>query len=198
MAEIERHPFEPFLPPDSKVLFLGSFPPQEKRWSIDFFYPNFINDFWRICGLLFFDDRNHFVIPGEKCFDKAGIIDFCKSQGIALFDMAAAVRRLKDNASDKYLEVAEPADIDAMLDRIPNCKALAATGQKAAELLAAHFRCELPSIGYFRSVISRGKEINFWRMPSTSRAYPLSLEKKAEVYRRLFDSLPASFSRRER
>ena len=74
MAEIEKHPFEPFLPLGAKVLFLGSFPPQKKRWSIDFFYPNFINDFWRICGLLFYDDRNHFILPGAKSFDKDRIM----------------------------------------------------------------------------------------------------------------------------
>ena len=28
--------------------------------------------------------------------------------------------------------------------------------------------------------------LRFWRMPSTSRAYPLPLEKKAEAYRKLF------------
>ena len=90
MAEIEKHPFEPFLPSGAKVLFLGSFPPQKKRWSIDFFYPNFINDFWRICGLLFYDDRNHFILPGAKSFDKDRIIEFCTLQGIALFDTATA------------------------------------------------------------------------------------------------------------
>ena len=29
---IETHPFEPFLPQGARILFLGSFPPQEKRW----------------------------------------------------------------------------------------------------------------------------------------------------------------------
>ena len=164
MAEIEKHPFEPFLPSGARVLFLGSFPPQIKRWSIDFFYPNFINDFWRICGLLFYDDRNHFILPGAKSFDKDRIIEFCTLQGIALFDTATAVRRLQDNASDKFLEVAEPTDIDALLDKIPDCED-------------------------YKTVNCCGRALRFWRMPSTSRAYPLSLEKKAEVYRRLFGSL---------
>ena len=189
MAEIEKHPFEPFLPSGARVLFLGSFPPQKKRWSIDFFYPNFINDFWRICGLLFYDDRNHFILQGAKSFDKDRIIEFCTLQGIALFDTATAVRRLQDNASDKFLEVAEPTDIDALLDKIPDCEAVAATGQKAAEILAGHFGCELPAIGDYKTVTCCGRALRFWRMPSTSRAYPLSLEKKTEVYRCLFGSL---------
>ena len=41
---VEYHPLVPFLPSNAKVLFLGSFPPQRKRWCMDFFYPNFIND----------------------------------------------------------------------------------------------------------------------------------------------------------
>ncbi|MBP5382531.1 MAG: uracil-DNA glycosylase family protein [Bacteroidales bacterium] len=189
MAETEKHPFEPFLPSGTRVLFLGSFPPQKKRWCIDFFYPNYINDFWRICGLLFYDDREHFILPGAKRFDKDRIIEFCKHQGIALFDTATAVRRLQDNASDKYLEITEPTDIAALLEKIPECESIAATGQKAAEILAGHFGCELPTIGDYKAVNYRGRELRFWRMPSTSRAYPLPLEKKAEVYRRLFASL---------
>lgn len=51
--EVEYHPLIPFLPEHAKVLFLGSFPPQRKRWCIDFYYPNFINDHWRIEGEVF-------------------------------------------------------------------------------------------------------------------------------------------------
>ena len=56
-GDIEYHPLKPFLPKNAKVLFLGSFPPQRKRWCIDFFYPNWINDHWRIEGEVFFGDK---------------------------------------------------------------------------------------------------------------------------------------------
>ena len=65
---VEYHPLRPFLPEHAKVLFLGSFPPQRKRWSMDFFYPNFINDHWRIEGQIFFGDKNHFVDLEAKRF----------------------------------------------------------------------------------------------------------------------------------
>ena len=45
---IEEHPLQPFLPTGARVLFLGSFPPPREKWSMEFFYPNFINDFWRV------------------------------------------------------------------------------------------------------------------------------------------------------
>jgi hypothetical protein len=40
LLNIEEHPLEPFLPVNAKLLMLGSFPPQKKRWSMEFFYPN--------------------------------------------------------------------------------------------------------------------------------------------------------------
>ena len=33
-----------------------------------FFYPNFINDMWRIFGLVFFADKTHFVDEPNKTF----------------------------------------------------------------------------------------------------------------------------------
>ena len=115
--QVERHPFEPFLPEGAKVLMLGSFPPQRKRWSMEFYYPNFINDFWRIIGIIFFDDKDWFVDAYAKRFKLQEIKEFCVEKGIAMFDTATAVRRLKDNASDKFLEVVEPTDIPALLRR---------------------------------------------------------------------------------
>ena len=59
---IEEHPLKPFLPANAKLLMLGSFPPQRKRWSMDFYYPNLQNDMWRIFGWIFFQDKEHFLI----------------------------------------------------------------------------------------------------------------------------------------
>ena len=187
----EKHPFEPFLPPEARMLFLGSFPPQPHRWSMPFYYPNWINDFWRILGLIFFEDKNHFCLPGEKRFDEAAVRAFCAQEGLAFYDTACEVRRLKDNASDAFLEVVTPTDIPALLRRIPNCKALITTGQKATEVVSATFGCEVPAVGESLQIeipdqVGNDRKVQFWRMPSTSRAYPLALEKKAEAYRRLF------------
>ncbi|MBQ3766637.1 MAG: uracil-DNA glycosylase family protein [Bacteroidales bacterium] len=189
VPEVEYHPFEPFLPEGAVVLFLGSFPPQPKRWCMEFYYPNWLNDFWRVCGLVFYGDRDHFVVAGEKRFDLPRIRVFCTGKGIALFDTATAVRRLKDNASDKFLEVVEPTDITALLGRIPSCSAVVTTGQKATDVLTDRYGCEAPAVGESVAIRIGGKELRFFRMPSTSRAYPLSLEKKAAAYRRLFVAL---------
>lgn len=184
----ERHPLEPFLPENARILVLGSFPPPKARWSMEFFYPNWINDYWRIQGFIFFNDKHHFEIKGEKRFCKESIIDFCNNKGFALYDTACEVIRLKKNASDKFLDVVTPTDIEALLNQIPHCTAIVTTGQKATDVIVNTFGCEEPAVGSYAKVTINGRALRFWRMPSTSRAYPLALEKKAEAYRAMLVS----------
>lgn len=184
---IETHPLKPFLPPHSKVLMLGTFPPQNHRWSIQFFYPNFTNDMWRIIGYLFFNDKLHFVDTPNKTYHLNEIIDFLNHTGIAIFDTATKVKRLKDNASDKFLEVVEPTDIKTLLDKIPECEAIITTGEKATSILQNCFDINItPKIGEFTTFHHKNRELRLYRMPSSSRAYPIKLEKKAEEYKKVF------------
>ena len=167
---------------------LGSFPPKENRWSMDFFYPNFNNDMWRIMGLVFYGDKDRFIADtgtgsGQvRRFDKEKIIRFCSSRGIALYDTVSKARRLNDNASDKFLETVEPVDIMALLDRIPECRTVIATGEKAAGIIASWLGCDVPKTGCFVDIEIDGKNIRFYRLPSSSRAYPMSIDRKAEAY----------------
>ena len=55
-------------------------------------YPNWINDFWRIMGLIHFGDKLHFCVPGEKRFDEAAIRQFCTEAGLAFYDTATEVQ----------------------------------------------------------------------------------------------------------
>ena len=166
-----------------------------------FYYPNWINDFWRIMGLIYFGDKNHFCIPTEKRFDEAAIRDFCSREGLAFYDTACEVRRLKDNASDAFLEAVTPTDIPALLAQIPDCRTLVTTGEKASSLAASAFGCDIPPVGGYIDVpaTSACRPLRFWRMPSTSRAYPLPLEKKADAYRPLLEGLRivSNFGRQE-
>lgn len=245
---IEPHPLTPFLPHDARLLMLGSFPPQQKRWSMTFYYPNWNNDMWRIVGLLFFNDRHYFECPGQKRFDKERLVAFLNQTGIGLYDTASAVRRLRDNASDKYLEVVTPTHIPTLLAQMPHCHAIVTTGEKATQTLCAPTATTPPPVGGsvtltidpkdypLNSPIPTGAEshafgasefsihkaaceasllvsnptsaeclevcsapispyqllprqVTLYRMPSSSRAYPLSLEKKAAAYRPMFEAL---------
>ena len=181
---IEHHPLQPFLPSNAKVLFLGSFPPPKKRWCMDFFYPNYINDHWRIEGEIWFGDRNHFVDTEHKCFKKDEIIAFLNEKGIAFFDTATAVKRLKDNASDTFLEIVEHTDIRALLAQMPQGHAIATTGEKATTEVCSYFNVDtIPSPN---TKVALGDGLILYRLPSSSRAYPLSFDKKVEAYKRMF------------
>ena len=189
LLNIEEHPLEPFLPANAVLLMLGSFPPQKKRWSMDFFYPNLQNDMWRIVGLIFFQDKEHFLNPEKKVFDKDRIIEFLNDKGIALYDTASAIRRLQDNASDKFLEVIEQTDISLLLKQIPMCKAIVTTGQKATDIIREQVEVKEPTVGTSEPFEFGDKAMKLYRMPSSSRAYPLALEKKAAAYRVMFNEL---------
>ena len=195
---VEYHPLVPFLPENAKVLFLGSFPPQQKRWCMDFYYPNFINDHWRIEGQVFFGDKNHFVDVKAKRFKIDEIVSFCQEKGLAFYDTSTAVRRLQDNASDKFLEVVEPTDIRGLLLQLPHCRAIVTTGEKATETVCSTLGiAEVPKVNTSVEISFRDSEAPslfgegggrgfLYRLPSSSRAYPLSFDKKVEAYRKMF------------
>jgi G:T/U-mismatch repair DNA glycosylase len=195
--DIERHPLQPFLPANAQILMLGSFPPPKERWCMDFFYPNPQNDMWRIIGLVFIGDKTFFegqrddvrCTKGEKkVFDREKIVAFCQAKGIAIFDTAQAVIRLQGNAADEHLEIVEQTDIAALLQQIPSCHNLCCTGGKAAQTLAELLHCATPKVGEYIETSFADRAIRFWRMPSSSRAYPLSLDNKAAAYRRMFEA----------
>ena len=186
---IEEHPLEPFLPSHATLLMLGSFPPQKKRWSMDFFYPNLQNDMWRIFGLIYFNDKDHFLFPHKKAFNKDYLVEFLTRKGIALYDTATSVRRLQDNASDKFLEVVEPTDIRLLLKQLPECRAIVTTGQKATDIIRSQIEVQEPKVGESCPFEFEDRELRLYRMPSSSRAYPLALEKKSSFYRLMLSEL---------
>lgn len=182
---VESHPLLPFLPEGCRLLMLGSFPPERKRWSMEFFYPNFNNDMWRIMGLIFHGERRHFEAEAGKRFDRRRIVDFCTLHGIGLYDTATRVRRLAGNASDKFLEVITPTDLAALLRSIPQCATVVTTGEKATDTLVQIFGCPKPSVGEYVPLHVGSRTLRFYRMPSSSRAYPLALDRKAAVYEKM-------------
>ena len=187
---VERHPLKPFLPNGCKLLMLGSFPPSQKRWCMNFFYPNFTNDMWRIFGLAFFEDKQHFVDEANKTFKLDELKAFLTAKGVGIYDTATAVNRTTGTAADKDLEVIEPTNLDELLLQVPACKNVVVTGQLAADVLRAHFNiAEQPKVGAYVPFVFQpdGREMRLYRMPSSSRAYPLKVEKKTEWYKAMFE-----------
>lgn len=191
ISQIETHPLAPFLPVNAKLLMLGSFPPPKERWKMDFYYPNYQNDMWRIFGLIFFNNKDYFLNLEHKNFHEDKIRHFLTEKGIAIFDTAYQVKRLKGNASDKFLDIVTPTDLEQLLHQIPVCSTIVTTGDKATDTLMQSFEPSTikPVIGTPSETIFLQRKFNLYRMPSSSRAYPLALEKKAYAYAALFQAI---------
>lgn len=186
---IETHPLKPFLPQNARFLLLGSFPPPKQRWKMDFYYPNYNNDMWRIMGVIFYGDKDYFIDIQHKNFKQHEIEQFLQQQGIAISDTVYQAIRLKDNASDKFLQVVQEQDIAQLLAQIPHCQHILTTGEKATETLLTHYALskenvgvQLPKIGQSVDLLIDNRTIKLHRLPSSSRAYPLALEQKASYY----------------
>ena len=203
-AEVETHPFGPVLPPDATVMMMGTFPPTADKWAMRFHYPNFYNDMWRIYGSVFFDDVNYFRVGDEKRFDPERIRAFMFERGIASCPTVNQAIRETGNASDKNLTVVTPVDLDNVLPQVPKVQTLFTTGGKATEVLL-NLLAEPPakskypktnqSMNYpyqWQSNQSQKADVNdltLYRLPSTSRAYPLALDKKIAAYKAFFKKI---------
>lgn len=184
---LETHPWKPFIPEGTRMIFLGSFPPAPHRWAMDFFYPNFINDMWRIFGICLHNDKGWFVNEEKRTFHREMIERMLKDLGIGIYDTAIVVRRTRNTASDKDLEVIKNTDFDGLLRMAPLCKYLVTTGEKATNIITSHFSIEKPKLGNHVDFIFEGRNISLYRMPSSSRAYPMKIEDKAAFYKKLFN-----------
>ena len=183
---IETHPFPPFVPIGARVLMLGTFPPKPHRWAMEFFYPNRTNDMWKIMGLIFFGNPFQFYDAEAKTYRLPQLKRFLEQQGIALFDTATRVRRLKDNASDKFLDIVQTIDLCHFFHTCPTINAVVTAGEKATDVVAQMAGVQPPKMGEAVECELAGHAFTLYRMPSSSRAFPMALEKKAEAYRKMF------------
>ncbi|MDN3447940.1 DNA glycosylase [Psychrobacter sp. APC 3281] len=203
-VDVETHPFEPVLPPNATIMMMGTFPPTADKWAMSFHYPNFYNDMWRIYGRVFFDDDDYFRVDDEKRFDPERIRDFMFERGIASCPTVKQAIRETGNASDKNLTVVTPVDLDSILPQVPKVKSLFTTGGKATEVLLGLLdepiaKSKHPktnqSMDYpyqWQSTDNQKADVNnltLYRLPSTSRAYPLSLDKKVAAYKAFFEKM---------
>lgn len=189
-ANIETHPLNPFIPQQARLLMLGSFPPPQKRWKMNFYYPNLQNDMWRIFGLVFFGDKYYFF-QDQVTFNLKLIKSFLQQQGIAISDTCYQIRRLQNNASDKFLELITPVNLITLLTKMPGCQYIMTTGDKATSILMQLMPVGTvtPTIGHSSTALLDGRQLILNRLPSSSRAYPLALERKAQIYHDYFQTI---------
>lgn len=162
-----------------------------------FHYPNFYNDMWRIYGLVFFDDAEHFTVADEKAFDPEQITAFLHERGIASCPTVKKAIREQGNAADQFLTVVESVDLNTTLATLPKVEWIVTTGGKATEILLEKLNAEnersgkptvkMPKTNHHTDFDIYGHKLKLYRLPSSSRAYPMKLDKKADCYRAFFE-----------
>ena len=126
----------------------------------------------------------------KKTYRLDAIREFLRQKGVAIYDTAQQVIRTKNTASDKDLQIVQPADLDGMLRQLPHCRAVLTAGQLATKVFSEHFGIkEKPEMGGYAEFLFEGRRLRLYRMPSSSRAYPMAVEKKAEFYRKMFEEI---------
>ncbi len=151
---------------------------------MDFYYPNRTNDFWPMMGLIFFGDRDWFYDRGAKQFRVEQIKEFLEEKGDSSQRHGGhKARRLKGNASDKFLEIVEPVPLrgvacaDASLPHAGHHRREGGRGVGVAYRNRASADGEMT-----RSADGLSKSGACLHEPGI----PLRLEKKAEYYARMF------------
>ena len=144
---------------------------------------------WEIMGLVYFGDNQRLVDAEHKTFQLDSIKALLTERGIAIYDTACAVRRLSGNASDKDLEIVEKTDSPALLSKIPLCHDIVCTGQKSFSVLTEDYGVPIPQMGVYNEFTLADRPMRLWRMPSSSRAYPMPLTEKAKYYHKMMQEI---------
>ena len=162
MAEIEIHPHKPFVPPNAKVLILGSFPGKGHATSDsanEWFYASKRNQFWNIMRGVY--NKELLTIESKK-----GLFI---NHGIAIADVFLKIRRKEDNNRDNNLEII--AYNDKALKKILKENKFESVFF-TSKLVEKHFMKLFPSV------------INGECLPSPSpRSARMSLQEKINAYK---------------
>jgi hypoxanthine-DNA glycosylase len=167
---IEKHPFEAFIPENSEVLILGSFPGKEstqRSREDDWFYGANRNQFWKILGLVY---NQTFMTKSQKQ-------ELFKSARIAITDIIVACER-KDNSNSDLNLINKEYNNDVVTRIIINnpIKKILFTSQWVQNEFSKHFE------------VSRNIEL--FRLPTPSPINRrLSLQDKAIEYKKQLPKL---------
>lgn len=163
MPEIEVHPHKPFVPPNAKVLILGSFPGKghaESESAGEWFYASKRNQFWNILRKVY-DEELPTTESKKELFIK---------HGIAIADVFLKIRRKENNNQDNNLEIV--AYNDKALKKTLNKNKFEAIFF-TSKLVEKHFLKLFPTVN------------NGECLPSPSPRYArISLEEKANIYKK--------------
>lgn len=192
--EIKReiHPWLYYGSHNSKVLLVGTFPPDECRWSYPFFYPNKANYFWKIIAALQ-DKKLRYFTGDEAVVERKALLDQLQA---AVTDMGAVILRKGSSSLDEDIFPDRFMDIASILEQLPSVRRLIFTSSSGKNSALSWFKQMLNQQGIkFRyrkddlsknvltNFVSREIEIRIVRSPSPRSACGIGFEQLLEQYR---------------
>lgn len=192
MEPIEQHPWNWYGPADSKTLLVGTFPPTQRNWSFDFFYPNKRNFFWKIISNI--TGRELIHATGEAAVtERKTLLNELK---ITITDMGKSIVRRDNNSLDENLEALEYMDIFRILEERPSIKKIIFTSSSGKVSAAKWFLNYLETRGIKHrypktpkpvksELVINGRSIELVILfsPSARAANRISFEQLVALYR---------------
>lgn len=148
------------LPPvaraDARLLILGSLPGDASLAAAQY-YAHPRNHFWPLVGAVIGADLVQLGYPAR--------LETLQSAGIALWDVVGEA--IRPGSLDQKIRAAQVNDLQALVQTLPQLRAIAFNGRKAALLGTAALR---------------GVDIELVALPSSSPAYTLDLPAKLAAW----------------
>jgi len=136
----EIHPWNWYIPDGAKTVVIGTFPPTQRNWSFDFFYPNKNNFFWKIIARIAGCSLQH--LSGEEAVDERK--EMLNRLKFGVSDMGQIIRRKAGNSLDQNLEIVAYMDILKLLQENPSVRKLIFTSSSGKS----------SAIGWFKEYLS--------------------------------------------
>lgn len=127
-----KHNLKPIYDKNSEILILGTMPSTISR-SLEFYYANPQNRFWKVLEVLFSQDLSS--INNRK--------EFLKKHNIALWDVISSCDIL--GSSDSSIKNIKVNDIDQII-KAAEIKCIFCTGKTAYKLFLKNFHYDIPII----------------------------------------------------
>lgn len=156
-ASARKRAFDPVVDANTRLLILGSLP-GEASLKAGQYYAHPQNGFWRLIGGVI----GHPDLAGQPYGERLSIL---KAHGIGLWDVIAEAERI--GSLDTAIRLPVHADLNGLVAALPQLKAIAFNGGKAAREGARVLR---PEVG----------QIVRLTLPSSSPAMARTLAWKAE------------------
>ena len=159
--------FDPIVGAEPRLLILGSMPGIRSLQAGEY-YAHPRNQFWPILEAL------GVIESGSPYETRTAALASC---GIALWDVLGSCERSGSLDASIVEATEEPNDIANLLAKHPSIRAIAFNGAKAERAFTRHVHPSLPD--------ARRNRLERFRLPSTSPAHAVLMERKLKAWRRI-------------